>query len=176
MKSAEDSKCPLEPSGRRCHRPIHEVQVQERKNKSSRHFHRRPPPHDSTSPCTQSSHLCPFSKTSKRHHDKEKTEQRKVGLSSILFSCSCARLAAWSMGVQVFTENVVVYRSFHINPHPIHCFLNCRNKHGRGHVRRVRCESSAAMVPKDKAVKRFVVSDLNRLILNCMAFWICVLL
>ena len=28
----------------------------------------------------------------------------------------------------------------------------------RGKVKRVRCESSAAMVPKDKAVKRFVVS------------------
>jgi hypothetical protein len=26
----------------------------------------------------------------------------------------------------------------------------CRNKHGRGHVKRVRCESSGAMVPKDK--------------------------
>lgn len=36
----------------------------------------------------------------------------------------------------------------------------CRNKPAgaRGHVKRVRCESSAAMVPKDKAVKRFVVS------------------
>jgi hypothetical protein len=36
----------------------------------------------------------------------------------------------------------------------------CRNKPAgaRGKVKRVRCESSAAMVPKDKAVKRFVVS------------------
>ena len=33
-----------------------------------------------------------------------------------------------------------------------------RSKHGRGHVKRVRCESSAAMVPKDKAIKRFIVS------------------
>jgi ribosomal protein S26 len=31
------------------------------------------------------------------------------------------------------------------------------SKHGRGHVKRVRCETSAAMVPKDKAIKRFQV-------------------
>merc|ERR1711959_771260 len=29
-----------------------------------------------------------------------------------------------------------------------------------GHVKRVRCESSGAMVPKDKAVKKFIVKDL----------------
>merc|ERR1719335_1396490 len=37
---------------------------------------------------------------------------------------------------------------------------NGRCKHGRGHVKRVRCESSGALVPKDKAVKRFIVRDL----------------
>merc|ERR1719335_1262126 len=37
---------------------------------------------------------------------------------------------------------------------------NGRSKHGRGHVIRVRCESSGALVPKDKAVKRFIVRDL----------------
>jgi ribosomal protein S26 len=37
-----------------------------------------------------------------------------------------------------------------------------RNKppHGRGHVRRVFCESSGALVPKDKAVKRFIVRNI----------------
>lgn len=29
-----------------------------------------------------------------------------------------------------------------------------------GHVKRVRCESSAAMVPKDKAIKRFIVRNM----------------
>ena len=32
-----------------------------------------------------------------------------------------------------------------------------RNKHGRGHVKRVRCSSTAKAIPKDKAIKRFVV-------------------
>merc|ERR1711966_622373 len=32
--------------------------------------------------------------------------------------------------------------------------------HGRGHVRRVFCESSGALVPKDKAVKRFIVRNI----------------
>mmetsp|Transcript_9667 Transcript_9667/g.31478 ORF Transcript_9667/g.31478 Transcript_9667/m.31478 type:complete len:118 (-) Transcript_9667:75-428(-) len=39
---------------------------------------------------------------------------------------------------------------------------NGRNKpaHARGHVKRVRCESSGQMVPKDKAVKRYVVRNI----------------
>eukprot|EP00344_Euplotes_crassus_P000595 CAMPEP_0197016534 /NCGR_PEP_ID=MMETSP1380-20130617/78640_1 /TAXON_ID=5936 /ORGANISM="Euplotes crassus, Strain CT5" /LENGTH=145 /DNA_ID=CAMNT_0042443405 /DNA_START=9 /DNA_END=444 /DNA_ORIENTATION=+ len=37
---------------------------------------------------------------------------------------------------------------------------NGRSKHGRGHVKRVRCESSGALVPKDKAVKRYVVRNI----------------
>ena len=32
-----------------------------------------------------------------------------------------------------------------------------RNKKGRGHVKRVNCVSTAKMIPKDKAIKRFVV-------------------
>merc|ERR1712146_281544 len=39
---------------------------------------------------------------------------------------------------------------------------NGRNKppHGRGHVNRVFCETSGALVPKDKAVKRFIVRNI----------------
>merc|ERR1712060_119662 len=39
---------------------------------------------------------------------------------------------------------------------------NGRNKpsNGRGHVKRVFCESSGALVPKDKAVKRFIVRNI----------------
>merc|ERR1712216_160773 len=39
---------------------------------------------------------------------------------------------------------------------------NGRNKPpgARGHVKRVFCESSGAMVPKDKAVKRFIVRNI----------------
>lgn len=32
-----------------------------------------------------------------------------------------------------------------------------RNKKGRGHVKRVHCVSTSKLIPKDKAIKRFVV-------------------
>eukprot|EP01038_Epipyxis_sp_PR26KG_P007043 gene7043-9618_t len=35
-----------------------------------------------------------------------------------------------------------------------------RNKHGRGHVNRVRCTATAKAIPKDKAVKRFHVRNM----------------
>merc|ERR1712014_101406 len=38
---------------------------------------------------------------------------------------------------------------------------NGRSKHGRGHVKRVRCELTGALVPKDKAVKRFEVRNIG---------------
>ncbi|CAL8470408.1 g9950 [Coccomyxa elongata] len=37
---------------------------------------------------------------------------------------------------------------------------NGRSKHGRGHVKRVRCEASGVLVAKDKAIKRFIVRNI----------------
>jgi len=44
------------------------------------------------------------------------------------------------------------------------------SKKGRGRVKGVRCESSAAMVPKDKAIKRFIVSLLRSFKLSSLNF------
>jgi small subunit ribosomal protein S26e len=35
-----------------------------------------------------------------------------------------------------------------------------RNKHGRGHTKRVRCVTTGKAIPKDKAIKRFIVRNI----------------